>query len=245
MITALAHYFEGGSFMIKAVFFDLYNTLVGYDPPREETHSRVLKDLGIEMSPEALLRPIMAADDFLYQEHARYPLGKRSKEETMALYAKYQGIILREAGLDASQELIAGILKKWMEFDLKMVLYDDVAPTLTQLKERGLILGLISNVDHDITPLYQEMGLSAWLPVVVTSQEVGFSKPHPEIFQAALKKVKVKPSEAIYVGDQYQFDVVGANKAGMQGILLDRLDFFEEITDCPRIRSLSEVVKYL
>jgi putative hydrolase of the HAD superfamily len=231
--------------MIKAVFFDLYNTLVGYDPPREEIHARVLKDFGIEVSPEALLRPVMAADDFIYQEHARYSLAKRSKEEIIAVYTQYHEIILREAGLDVSSELIAGILKKWMSSDYKMVLFDDVAPTLTQLKERGLILGLISNVDRDITPLYQEVGLSAWLQAVVTSQEVGFSKPHPGIFQAALRKAGVKPSEAIYVGDQYQFDVVGANKAGMQGILLDRKGFFEDITDCPRIRSLTEVVEYL
>ncbi len=111
------------------------------------------------------------------------PLSKRSKEETVALYAQYHGIILREAGLEASPELIAGILKKWMQYKLKMVLFDDVVPTLTHLRERGLILGLISNVDRDITPLYQELGLSAWLQVVVTSQEVGFNKPQPEIFQ--------------------------------------------------------------
>jgi len=231
--------------MIKAVFFDLYNTLVGYDPPREEIQARVLKDFGIEVSPEAMLRPIMTADDFIYQEHARYPLSKRSKKETMALYAQYQGIILREAGLDASQELIAGILKKWMNSDFKMVLFDDVAPALTHLKELGLILGLISNVDRDIAPLYQELGLSAWLQVVVTSQEVGFNKPRPEIFQEALKQAGVRPSEAIYVGDQHQIDVIGANGAGMQGVLLDRGGFFEDIADCPRIRSLTQVAEYL
>jgi putative hydrolase of the HAD superfamily len=231
--------------MIKAVFFDLYNTLVGYDPPREEIQARVLKDFGIEVSPEALLRPIMTADDFIYQEHARLPISKRSKEETGALYAQYHGIILKEAGLEASPELIAGILKKWMHFDLKMVLFDDVIPALTHLRERGLILGLISNVDRDITPLYQELGLLAWLQVVVTSQDVGFNKPQPEIFREALKQAGVKPSEAIYVGDQHQIDVVGANGAGMRGILLDRGGFFEGIDDCPRIRSLTQVVEYL
>ncbi len=231
--------------MIKAVFFDLYNTLVTYDPPREEIEARVLKDFGIEVSPEALLRPIMTADDFIYQEHARLPISKRSKEETTSLYIQYHGMILKEAGLEVSKELITGILGKWMSFDLKMVLFDDVAPTLTDLKERGLVLGLISNVDRDIAPFYQGLGLSAWLQVMVTSQEVGFNKPHPEIFLAALKQAGVKPSEAIYVGDQYQIDVVGAKKAGMLGILLDRGGFFEEITDCPKIRSLSEVAEYL
>ena len=59
--------------MIKAVFFDLYNTLVTYDPPREETQARILKEFGIEASPESLRRPIMLADDFIYKERSRLP----------------------------------------------------------------------------------------------------------------------------------------------------------------------------
>jgi len=231
--------------VIKAVFFDLYNTLVGYDPPREEIEARILKELGVEASPQSLLRPIMTADDFIYQEHARHPLSKRSKEETVALYTEYHGIILKEAGIEGSWELITGILKKWLKADYKMVLYDDVVPTLNQLKERGLILGLISNVDRDITPLYQGLGLADWLGVVVTSQEVGINKPEPGIFQEALKKAGVKPAEAIYVGDQYQFDVVGSEGAGMLGILLDRNGFFADIADCPRISSLTQIAEYL
>jgi putative hydrolase of the HAD superfamily len=231
--------------MIKAVFFDLYNTLVTYDPPREEIEAKILKDFGIEVTPEALRRPILTADDFIYQEHARLPFSKRSKEETTALYIQYHGMVLKEAGLEAPKELIIGILGKWMNFKLKMVFFDDVIPALSNLKERGLILGLISNVDRDIAPLYQELGLSDWLQVMVTSQEAGFNKPHPEIFQAALKQAGVKPAEAVYVGDQYQTDVLGANKVGMLGVLLDRNGFFEEVTDCPKIRSLTEVAEHL
>jgi HAD superfamily hydrolase (TIGR01662 family) len=231
--------------MIKAVFFDFYNTLVGYDPPREELQARVLKDFGIEVSPEVFRRPLVIADEFIYGEHARFPLSKRSKEETGALYAQYQGIVLKEAGIDASQKLIAGIMGKWQKLKFKLVLFDDVMSALTHLRELGLILGLISNVERDITPNCRELGLSVLLQVVVTSQEVGFNKPQPKIFQAALKQAKVKPSEAIYVGDQHQIDVVGANAVGMRGILLDRGGYFEEITDCLRIRSLTEVAEHL
>jgi len=231
--------------MIKAVFFDFYNTLVDYDPPREETQSRLLGELGIEISPEELLRPIMVADDFLSKEHSRLSLGKRPKEETIALYGRYHGMVLKEAGLEASPQLIGDILKRWMSIDLKMALYDDAAPALDKLKEQGLTLGLISNVDRDISSVYDELGLGNWLGVTVTSQDVGFNKPRPEIFQAALKQAEVKPSEAIYVGDQYQIDVVGANGVGMRGILIDRNGFFEEITDSPRIRRLTEITEYL
>ena len=87
--------------MIKAVFFDLYNTLVSYDPPREELQARALKEFGIEVSPEVFRRPLAIADEFIYQELVRSSLTRRSKEEQMAVWAKYEEILLREAGIKA------------------------------------------------------------------------------------------------------------------------------------------------
>lgn len=231
--------------MIKAVFFDLYNTLVQYEPPREELQSRALRESGIEVTPEALRRPLATADEYIYGEIARGSLSQRSKEEQTAIWVNYEGVLLREAGIEADESLILGLLGKMRQFDMKLVLYDDVLPTLTDLKGRGLLLGLISNIDRDMTSLLEEVGLSSKLPVVVTSQDTGYNKPHPEIFREALKQAGVQASEAIYIGDQHQIDVVGANQVGMKGILLDRNGYFAQITDCPRVRSLTQVVEYL
>jgi putative hydrolase of the HAD superfamily len=231
--------------MIKAVFFDFYNTLINYDPPREELEAEALKEFGIAVGPEVFRHPLVIADEFIYREHASSPLSKRSKEEMKVIYARYQEIVLKEAGIDASPGLVGNILGKWQQWKYKLVLFDDVLPTLAQLGGLGLVLGLISNVDHDIAPTCQELGLSALLQVVVTSQGVGFNKPQPEIFLAALKRAGVKPTESIYVGDQHQIDVVGANGAGMRGILLDRYGYFEDIVDSPRISSLTQLVEYL
>jgi putative hydrolase of the HAD superfamily len=227
--------------MIKAVFFDLYHTLVRYEPPQEELEAQVLKDFGIDVSPEVFRRPLVTADEFIYQEIAHRPLSQRSPEEKMALYAQYQGIVLKEAGIEASQKLVLGVLGKMQQFKMNLVLFDDVAPALSDLKSRGLTLGLISNVEKDMTATLNELGLPSWLDIVVTSQDSGFNKPQPEIFQEALRQARVQPSEALYVGDQYQVDVIGANRAGMKGVLLDRGGYYEEITDCPRIRSLTEL----
>jgi len=120
-----------------------------------------------------------------------------------------------------------------------------VIPVLQQLKSRGLILGLISNVERDLTATMTELGLPSRLDIVVTSLDAGFSKPQPEIFKEALRRAGVQSSQAVYVGDQYQIDCVGAERAGMKGILIDRGDYFREITDCPRIRSLVELVAHL
>ncbi len=231
--------------MVKAVFFDLYHTLVRYEPPQEELEAKALKDLGIEVRPEVFHRPLVMADEFIYQEIARRPLSQRSQEEKMALYARYQGIVLKEAGIEADQKLIFTLLGRMQQFKMKLALFDDVAPALDDLKGRGLILGLISNVEQDMTAALAELGLPSWLEIAVTSQDSGFNKPHPEIFQEALRRAGVQPSEAVYVGDQYQVDVIGARQAGMKGVLLDRHGYFEEITDCPRIRGLTEVAEHL
>jgi putative hydrolase of the HAD superfamily len=231
--------------MIKAAFFDLYHTLVRYEPPQEELEAKALKDFGIDVSPEVFRRPLVTADEFIYQEIARRPLGQRSQEEKMTLYAQYQRIVLTEAGLEAGEKLVLGLLGKMQQFKMDLVLFDDVAPTLSDLKGRGLVLGLISNVEKDMTDTLDELGLPSWLDIVVTSQDSGFNKPQPEIFQEALRRAAVPPSEAVYVGDQYQVDVIGANRAGMKGVLIDRGDYYREITDCPRIRSLNELAEYL
>ena len=94
-------------------------------------------------------------------------------------------------------------------------------------------------------PFCRGLGLAPYLDLVITSQEIGFEKPHSPIFLAALERTGVKASEAMYVGDHYSIDVVGARGVGMEGVLLDRYDLFGQITDCPRINTLVEVVKHL
>jgi len=231
--------------MIKAVFFDLYYTVVTYDPPREETEAQTLQEFGIEVKPEVFSRPLAVADDYIYQEMSRSPISKRSREEQLALFVEYQRILLKEAGVAADEKLLLSLVGKMQQADRKLVLYDDVLPTLTELKDKGLTLGLISNIDRDITPLMDELGLSALLQVVVTSQDAGVTKPHPEIFREASRRAGVKADEAVFVGDQYQIDVVGAEQAGMKGILLDRGGYFAEVIASPRIRSLTEIADLL
>jgi putative hydrolase of the HAD superfamily len=231
--------------MIKAVFFDLYHTLVTYDPPQEELEARALKEFGIDTEPSIFRRPLVIADEFIYNEIARQPLSARSQEEKLALYSQYQEIVLREAGIKYDKNLVLGVLGKAQQFKMNLVLFDDVAPALTELKGRGLVLGLISNIEQDIADTLDRLKLHSWLTIIVTSLDAGANKPQPEIFRYALKQANISPAEAIYIGDQYQVDVLGARGAGMTGILIDRHGYNENITDCPRIRSLGDITEYI
>jgi len=232
--------------MIKAVFFDMYNTLICYSPPREECQANALKKYGVILKPEQLTIPIITADEYFYGENAKLPFAKRSDKEKGNLWAEYETILLKEAGINPSKELIDSMLVEMNNFKYEMALYDDVMPTLTSVKNMGLITGLVSNVDKDITSMLERLKLKPLLEVVVTSQEVGCTKPHPEIFRAAIRKAGIKPEDAVYIGDQYKIDVLGAINAGMSGILLDRSDYYKNdgITE-PRIRSLNQLIELL
>jgi len=223
--------------MIKAVFFDWMNTLAHPEPDRHEYYCQAARELGIELSPQKVMRGIYAADNQL-------PAGippRWSEEKEQEPFIRFQEIILAEAGVKLPRDVILKLLKRFKHLveGATWVLYDDVLPTVKALKQRGLILGLISNI------YLGRAGLAPYLDFVVTAKEAGASKPEPPIFLLALERAGVNASEAVYVGDQYQTDVLGARGVGINPVLIDRYDLMPEVSDCPRIHSLAELAQYL
>jgi putative hydrolase of the HAD superfamily len=231
--------------MIKAVFFDLYQTLVHYQPSQEELEADALKKLGVTTSAAALRLPILTANEFIYNQMAKKPLSQRSREEVMALYAEYQRVVLKEAGIPADEKIVLRLLGAMQQAKMDLILFDDVIPALDDLKKRDLKIGLISNVEQNMSVTLEKLGLASRLDIIVTSQDAGFAKPKPEIFRYALKKAGVKPADAVYVGDQYRVDIVGAKGAGLQGILIDRDNYHQEKLDCVKIKSLKNLINCL
>lgn len=234
--------------MIKAVFFDWFDTLAHYDPPRQVLYGRVLGELGIKVPPGELLLAIMSADRYFTEENNRSPIDRRSPQEQAEVYVRYQSLVLTGAGVKADEALMLKILERVQPLlkGLSFVLFEDVIPTLKFLKERlELTMGLLTNASKSIIALQSKLGLEPYLSFVITSQEVGADKPEPPIFLAALKRAMVKAEEAIHVGDHYNVDVAGARGVGIRPILLDRYNLYAETTDCPRIRSLAELVDYV
>ena len=231
--------------MKKAVFFDFYNTLVRFDPPREELHAWALAQVGINVSPQALRRALPAADEFYHREALRQPPAQRGPEELKAFYAQYEARVLNGLGIEISPDLAYQVLSQVRARGWKLRLYPDVLPTLEQLRGRSLKLGVISNVDRDIRPYCQELGLDSQFSFLITSAGLGVGKPDPAIFVEALKRAGVHPFQAIHVGDTYSADVLGARGAGILGVLIDREDSYPEYQDCPRLKDLSQIVSLL
>jgi HAD superfamily hydrolase (TIGR01549 family) len=224
--------------MIKAVFFDWFNTLAYCDPPRERLWSDVCRRMGYDIDEKVILRGIFAADYVLAS-----PPSQSGEKESAEVYLPYPRMIFKEAGIDVDGATLRRSLELMRQIytGFTYQLYDDVAPVLKGLSARGRKVGIISNASNDMLKVYDEMGLSPLIDMVVTSEDAGDFKPQPGIFRMALKRAGVEPIEAMHVGDQYEMDTVGALGAGMKAVLLDRYDLYGGYNHQPRINSLTEL----
>jgi len=231
---------RGDGKMIKAVFFDWVGTLAHPEPDSHEIVHQVAQGLGVELPPQGLIKGLHVAENQM--PSGAPPMWREGKDEEA--FIRWWEIVLAEVGVKLSREVMLEMTRRVSQVarNLTWVLYDDVLPTIKTLKQRGLILGVISNLPIDRSA---SVSLEPYLDFVVTSKEAGASKPESPIFLAALEQAGVNGSEAVYVGDQYQTDVVGARVVGITPILIDRFDLEPEVSDCPRIHSLSELAQYL
>ena len=227
--------------MIRAVFFDFYNTLAHFWPPVQQIQVSACKELGVVVTRNGILRGYGAADDYFSRENGRLPLFRRSEGDRKEFFARYEQLILQGAGLDVSLGLADSIWQLTTRVPKSFVPFSDVIPALRILKEGGFIMGVLSNLNSDMGSLIKELGLSPYLDLYVTSKDVGVEKPHARIFLEALKRAGVSPSQAVHVGDQYHSDIQGARAVGINPVFVDRDNRYPEVADCPRVRSLLEV----
>jgi HAD superfamily hydrolase (TIGR01509 family) len=100
----------------------------------------------------------------------------------------------------------------------------DTRESLRQLHAAGFKLGVVSNSEGRVHEALDAAGLRSYFDIVVDSGLVGVEKPDPRIFRLALKQLGVAPDEALYIGDLYDVDVLGARAAGIEAVLLGPRD---------------------
>ena len=231
--------------MIRAVFFDLYGTLAGFNPSRYEIQSTSCADFGVQVTEKGILRGYALADSYMTQQNAVNPFRARDAEGQKQFFAEYERLVLEGAGVDVTRERAWQIWSRVRQLPYELACFDDVAPTLDALRSQRLTLGLISNINRDSRELTDSLGLTPHLDFAVTSVEVGSEKPHPPIFLAALSKAGARPDEAVHVGDQIASDIDGARSVGIHPVLLDRDGNHKGIEDCPRIETMVELPELL
>jgi putative hydrolase of the HAD superfamily len=231
--------------MTKAVFFDFFNTLVGYETSREQVYTEVCAKYGIKVDQRALVKAYPIADKYLRDQFRIRPSNKRSKLNMFNLYLNHASVLLNNAGVKINKMTAFQIVLNWLRYNWDFVPFQDGLDILKYCKENNYLVGVISNIDKDMADLFLKLGMKQYIDFYVTSQEAGCDKPAPGIFNLALKKANINPEEIIYIGDQYETDMMGAKGVGIKAVLIDRNNWFSDIVDCPRISNLLELKTYL
>ncbi len=193
----------------RGVLFDLYGTLVR--PFRRREHllavAQCAQILGVP--PDALQQ----AFNLDYQRRIRGEL--KSAWESLAPMARALGAQPSTAALSAAQE----ILDRFVEEGLEPL--PQAIPLLEDLRRGGIAIGLCSNCSGEVPTRFMRGPLGPFFEAPVFSSEVGFVKPNPRIYEAALAGLGLRPEEVLYVGDGSDNELSGAAACGMRAVLVE------------------------
>ena len=214
---------------IKAILFDFDDTLGN----REEYSHRTYIQRINEKAPDAdpWLKEIAVQSALIYDQHG----------EARKSYVREQ--VLAKTGIDLGEDFTS----YWAHHQCEnALLYDDAMPTLRELKNRGYLLGILTNGDSYCQHRKVERcGLEEIMDAITVSGDTDTAKPDPEIFRMTAEKLGVRPEECAFVGDMYSRDIYGAHLAGMEPVWIwphgTRFTSLDEVTVIRHLSDLTDL----
>lgn len=242
-----------GARPIRLVTFDLYDTLIELRPRRWERLRGALDRIGISADADALMWADLAGEDYFTIENGRWPIRDRSAEEQHQFRLEHLRRWLAAADTVLEPDVLERLYHVYRgEFDAHAFggayrPFEEVVPALVRLREAGVKRALISNADADVTELCTRLAFAHELDAIITSALVGWEKPDPRTFHAALEHpdIQIAAEDAIHIGDQPKSDVIGAIAVGMRAALIDRYHRHREPNGAvivPTLLTLSDAV---
>lgn len=195
--------------MFKSVFFDIDDTLLdtsNFARTARKAALNMMIDAGLPLSSEEAYRQL-----------------REIIKEKGSNYDKHFNILTKNVFGEEKPLLIAIGMINYHNVKFALLRpFPDTVSTLIHVKSKGYKLGVISN---GLTIKQWEklvrLGIHPFFDQVITSAEIGFEKPHPQIFEQSLTKMGCKPEKSVMIGNKFKEDALGAVNAGMSAILFN------------------------
>ncbi|WP_157077365.1 HAD family hydrolase [Robertmurraya korlensis] len=229
---------------IQAVFFDLDDTLHDSQHSFEQTVKKLFPEVASQLTMNALYIKFREASDLLWKDYVE---GKTPLSDL-----RTRRVIMAMKSLDMTIDSeLANLFQKQYEYNQKhLKLFPEVPGLLGALKERGLLVGMITNgpVEHQHNKI-TSLQLTDHIPrhLIYVSDGVGVAKPNPDIFHHVRNSVNLLPHELLYVGDSWENDIVGSSKAGWKSLWFNHRKREPETNHEPLavIHKLTTILEYV
>jgi len=228
----------------KVIFFDAGETLVYRNPSLLEISYRFLKREGYKISKNIL-------SDILNNCAIKMkPLVESAKIADSKKWAIYIEMVFKK--LKIKNKIVMNNLREHLKQGMSFRPFPGIKKLLSGLKRKGFKLGVISNASNSLYDILKRTGLSSFFDVIIVSEEVGCEKPDVRIFKKALNFLKIKPYEAVFIGDNFIADIIGAKKAGITPVWLQRKSKNNEFSysgnagkEVYKIRKVTDIIKLI
>jgi putative hydrolase of the HAD superfamily len=215
---------------IEAVFFDAGETLLSPNPSWSDIAVDVLGERGHSITVDQMREAWRHVGNHFIDAAEAGVMFSVSAEASKKFWTKLYLDQLEFLHID--DEGAALVLYETFSNPENYRLFDDTVPTITALKDRGLVLGVISNFESWLRDMLARFELLDLFDVVAVSGDLELEKPDPRIFEWAMDEAGVEPRASLHVGDSPNFDAQPAHDLGMTGVLLDRHGRWTEL-DAP------------
>lgn len=224
--------------------FDLDGTLRFSNPSYVQFFLDYAVHLGVEDSPQRRHAAIRWVNHYWSQpEYLKRNL-RLYNERNEEFWNDYSQKFLLAFGCDPHlTETIALEINRVILHEFKPVdtVADDVFPTLDYLKDHNYRLAIVTNREKSCQEQLDRLGLAPYFELTIVSGEINLFKPDKAIFKYTLDLMGITPDEAIYVGDNYFTDIIGAQQAGILPVLIDPNKIFPE-AECPVISKIGDLL---
>ena len=214
------------------VFFDVGGTLIEVVPSIGSVYAAACGERGLAIGAHELQRAFDAAWRAISEEiprgadrYSHFEGGEHEWWERVSVHA------FDLCGLPADRRPTVDRLRSAFARAEAWTLYPEARGALEALRREGCRLGVISNWDSRLPALLSSLDLDDHFEAVTYSAAERIEKPHPAIFDAALRALEADPSRAFHVGDRLEEDYLGAREAGLRALLVCRQPAGPELMD--------------